>query len=194
MFSFFLFAFIFWEKECFFASFLNNLLFFSSYKPLFFLHLFLFLFLSSGLSSPWFFYLTLVFHLPFSFPFFSLISSFFFFEHRSFLVPFFLPSGYNCSWFLFVLNFFGRFLHLQFFCFLNQKKTFVFETSHHSLRCLKKKLTTFRKCFWYLIVFHISFVFNSCISYFVTSSALDRIFFFERFFGWSSFFFGFFVF
>ena len=90
-----------------------------------------FFFKNFGFSSPFFL-----------FPFFSLISSFFFFEHRSFLVPFFLPSGYKL--FLisssFFLNFFGRFLHLQFFCFFQllepKKKTFVFETSHHFLRCL----------------------------------------------------------
>ena len=143
----------FFAKKCFFASFFwTTSFFFSFYKPLFFLHLFLFLFLSSGLSSPLIFLKkTSVFHLPFSFPFFSLISSFFFFEHRSFLVPFFLPSGYTCSWFL--LLFFELFWTLfasPFFLFfqpLEPKKTFVFETSHHFLRCLKKKLMIFENVF-----------------------------------------------
>ena len=96
----FLFAF-FENKNVFFASFLNNFLFFSPNKPLFFLHLFSLLVSLLKFVFAFDFFLkkkkTSVFRLPFSLPFFSLISSFFFFEHRSFLVPFFLPSGYKCS-------------------------------------------------------------------------------------------------
>ena len=140
---------LFWEK-CFLASFLNNLhfslltnlfssstLFSSCFSPQVCLRLwFFFKKKKFGFSSPFFFSL-------FQFVFFA----FSFFEHRSFLVPFFL-LGTSCFWFL--LLFFWTFLVaycISIFQLLEPKKTFVFETSHHFLRCLKKKLMIFENVF-----------------------------------------------
>ena len=195
MFSFFLIAFNFWEKECFslpfwttsFFSLLTNLFssftFFSScFSPLVCLRL-------------WFFFLkkkkTSVFHLPFSFPFFQ-------FEFFVFL---FWTQVFSCSifpsfWvqvvfdfsFFFQKKIFGRFLHLHFSASWTKKKPSFLKRLIIFCDALKKTLD-FRKCFWYSIVFHISFVFNSCISYFLLLLRLKEYLFFERFFGWSSLFF-----
>ena len=132
----------------FFASFLNNL-FFLFFLPLFFLHLFLFLFLSSGLSSPLNFLKKLRFFISlFLFPFSVCFLRFFFFEHRSFLVPFFLPSGYKL--FLISSSFFELFWSLfasPFFSFLNQKKKPSFLKRLIIFSMLKKKLLIFENVF-----------------------------------------------
>ena len=159
----------FWEKECFFASFLNNLLFFlflqTSFLPspcslLVSLLWFVFVYeikkkKNFGFSSPFFFHL-------FQFVFFI----FLFLTHvfscsifPSFLVQVFLISSsfFELFWSLFASPIFC------FFSFLNQrspsflKRLIIFCDS-------KKKLLILENVFDIFNVFHISFVFNSCLT------------------------------
>ena len=101
-------------------------------------------------------------------------------------------------------NFFGRFLHLQFFVFqlLEPKPTSVFETSHHFLRFLKqKKLLIFENVFAIFLCFT-SLLYSILVSpMFLLLLRLKEYLFFERFFSVdlpffsvSSFFFLFFFF
>ena len=72
----------------------------------------------------------------FLFPFSVCFLRFFFFEHKSCLVPFSFPLGRSVfDFFFFFSNFVGRFLRLQFFVsfsFLNQTNpSFLKRLSHH---------------------------------------------------------------
>ena len=152
MFSFFLFAFIFSDKNVFLASFLNNLLFslltnlFSSFT------------FSLLVSLLWFvfafdFFFTSAFHLPFSFAFFSSFS-FLKKKNMSFLVPFFLPSGYKCFWFLF-WAFWSFFCISKFFVFSaswTKKKTLRF-WKRPIILCDSKKNSWFSKMYLLVLCF-----------------------------------------
>ena len=192
MFSLFLIAYIFWEKRMFFRFLFWTTSFFSLLTNLFSS----FTFFSSCFAPlvclrPFFFFWKLQFFIShFLFPFFSLISSFFFFEHRSFLVPFFLPSGYKCSWFLLVFElFWSLFASPIFSASLTKKKNLRF-WSVSSFFAVPLKINS-----WFSKMF---LIFN-CVSHFFRIQFLyllffyffcvwKNIFFFERFFGWSFFF------
>ena len=121
----------------FFASFLPSP-FSLLVSPLRFVFTFDFFFKKKfGFSSPFFFSLFSVWVLRFSF-----LKTGLFLFHFSFLL------GTSCFWFLlFFWTFLVAFCISIFQLLEPKKKNFVFETSHHFLRCLKKKLMIFENVF-----------------------------------------------